>query len=197
MMKYDTMHPKKFKEKIMKKRKIKSGKNTTPTSFRLNTELKKKLEDTSKQKDTTVNKLVSGILEDHFAWDEFGSKLGLMIMLRSFYIRLMDSIDKEKIIELAKTVGKEDLKNLIIFTQGEITLETMVKETEKYFNKINVLYKIGIKDDKLSFIVENKLGTNWPYYVVSIINSILLEIGYKIVNQKYDKKSFSFEITKK
>ena len=180
----------------MKKNQTKSVENTTPTSFRLNTELKKKLEDASKQKDTTVNKLVSGILEDHFAWDEFGSKLGLMIMLRSFYIRLMDSIDKEKIIELAKTVGKEDLKNLIIFTQGEITLDTMVKETEKYFNKINVLYKIGTNDDKLSFIVENNLGTNWPYYVVSIIKSILLEIGYKIVNAKYEKKSFSFEITK-
>ncbi|MGQ0795527.1 MAG: hypothetical protein ACT4N5_05005 [Nitrosopumilaceae archaeon] len=159
--------------------------------------MKKKLENTSKENDITVNKLITGILEDHFAWDEFGSKLGLMIMLRSFYMELMDLIDRDKIKELAQTVGKEDLKALITFVHGRITINSVVKETEMYFKKIHVAYRLINRNDKLTLIVENNLGNNWPYYVVSTLNSILLEIGYKIVSAKYEKKSFSFEIIKK
>ena len=188
---------KKHLVKSMKKINTNQGQSSVITSFRLNSELKKKLENTSKLKDITVNKLISGILEDHFAWDEFGSKLGLMIMLRSFYIELMDLLDKEKIIELAQTVGKEDLKALINFVHGKITLDSLVQETGMYFKKIHVAFKLTSNNDKLSYIVENNLGTNWPYYVVSILNAVLLEIGYKVANAKHEKKCFSFEIVKK
>jgi hypothetical protein len=191
-------HPvKKHLEKSMKKINTDEGHSSVITSFRLNSELKKKLENTSKLKDITVNKLITGILEDHFAWDEFGSKLGLMIMLRSFYVELMDLLDKEKIIELAQTVGKDDLKALISFVHGKVTLDSLVKETEMYFKKIHVAFKLTNNNDKLSYIVENNLGINWPYYVVSILNAVLLEIGYKVANAKYEKRSFSFEIVKK
>jgi predicted DNA-binding ribbon-helix-helix protein len=190
-------YAKKSFERSTKKIIVNDGQNSVITSFRLHSDLKKKLENTSKQNDTTVNKLITGILEDHFAWDEFGSKLGLMIMLRSFYIELMDLIDRDKIKELAQTVGKEDLKTLITFVHGRITIDSVVKETEMYFKKIHAAYRFTNRDNKLTFIVENNLGNNWPYYVVSILNSILLEIGYKIAYSKYEKKSFSFEIIKK
>ena len=168
-----------------------------PTSFRLKPEIRKKLDESSIRNDIATNKLVNDILEDHFAWDEFGSKLGLMIMLRSFYIGLMDSMDRDTIIELAQTAGKEDLKILIQFVHGKITLDSIMKEMEMYFKKIKVTSKKIVTDKKIEYLVKNDLGLNWPYYVVTIINSVLLDIGYKVYNTKYEKKCFTFQITKK
>lgn len=167
-----------------------------PTSFRLKPVLKRKLDDACNRDATTSNRLVNDIIEDYFAWNEFGSKLGLMIMLRSFYIGLMDSIDRNTILELARTVGKEDLKTLIRFVHGKVTLDTIIKETEMYFKKIKVTYKLTDTDNTIEYLVKNDLGMNWPYYVVAIIDSVLLDVGYKVNKTKYDKKCFTFQIIK-
>ena len=181
---------------MIKKSKL-SLEKSEPTSFRLKPEIRKKLDESSIRNDIATNKLVNDILEDHFAWNEFGSKLGLMIMLRSFYIGLMDSMDRDTIIELAQTAGKEDLKILIQFVHGKITLDSIMKEMEMYFKKIKVTSKKIVTDKKIEYLVKNDLGLNWPYYVVTIINSVLLDIGYKVYNTKYEKKCFTFQITKK
>lgn len=174
-----------------------SQEKSVPTSFRLRSDIKKKLEEVSEQNGIAASKLVNEIMEDYFAWNEYGSKLGLMVMLRSFYTGLMDSIDRKTVIALAKTRGKEDLKTFIQFVYGKITLDTVVKELEMYFKKTKVAYKLTMTNKKIEFLVKNELGLNWPYYVVTIINSVLLEIGYKITGEKYSEKCFSFQIVKK
>jgi hypothetical protein len=40
------------------------------------------------------------------------------------------------------------------------------------------------------------LGENWPLLIVGEMNAILNEVGYRILNEEYNKLGFSFEIVK-
>ena len=61
---------------------------------------------------------------------------------------------------------------------------------------MNVQYREIEVNGKNKIIIQHDLGKNWPFLIIGQMNSILNEIGYKIMNEEYNKQGFSFEIIK-
>jgi hypothetical protein len=59
---------------------------------------------------------------------------------------------------------------------------------------MNVQFRILSSDGKSKIIIQHDLGKNWPYLIVTQMNTILNEVGCRIINDEYNKNGFSFEI---
>ncbi len=59
---------------------------------------------------------------------------------------------------------------------------------------MNVQFRILPSDDKSKIIIQHDLGKNWPYLIVTQMNTVLNDVGHRIVNDEYNKSAFSFEI---
>ena len=61
---------------------------------------------------------------------------------------------------------------------------------------MNVQYREMQVNGKNKIIIQHDLGNNWPFFIIGQMNSILNEVGYRILNDEYNKQGFSFEIAK-
>ena len=59
---------------------------------------------------------------------------------------------------------------------------------------MNVQYRMIPFEDKNKIIIQHDLGKNWPHLVVTQMNTALNEVGYRVINDEYNKSGFSFEI---
>ena len=50
------------------------------------------------------------------------------------------------------------------------------------------------KDGIEKIIIQHDLGKNWPHLLVAELNELLNELGYRVINDQYNKRGFSFEI---
>ncbi len=61
---------------------------------------------------------------------------------------------------------------------------------------MNVQFRTISSDGKNKIIIQHDLGKNWPHLIVTQMNIILNDVGYRIINDEYNKSGFSFEISK-
>jgi RimJ/RimL family protein N-acetyltransferase len=61
---------------------------------------------------------------------------------------------------------------------------------------MNVQFRLITLNNTIKIIIQHDLGKNWPFFIITQMNSILNEIGYRIINEDYNNQGFSFEIVK-
>jgi hypothetical protein len=61
---------------------------------------------------------------------------------------------------------------------------------------MNVQFRLIRINNTTKIIIQHDLGKNWPFFIVTQMNSILNEIGHRIINDDYNSQGFSFEIVK-
>ncbi len=59
---------------------------------------------------------------------------------------------------------------------------------------MNVQFRTISSDGKNKIIIQHDLGKNWTHLIVTQMNTILNDVGYRIINDEYNKSGFSFEI---
>ncbi len=165
-------------------------------SIRINPELKKKLQKESGDKDTNLNSLVNLILMNHISCETNYDDMGVAMIFRPVLRDMLDSVDKEKIIKISETTGKAELIKLQNYIYGRLDIKTLLIETERYLQKMNVKFKKFEEAQGTRYVVQHDLGKNWPYYLVYIVGSVLEEIGYRMTNKKFEKEFFTFTVEK-
>ena len=165
-------------------------------SIRINPELKKKLQKESGAKDTNLNSLINSILIDHISCEINYADLGVAMMFRSVFKDVFDAVDKEKIIKISETTGKAELIKLQNYVYGSLDIETLLIETERYLQKMNVKFNKFKEVQGTRYFVQHDLGKNWPYYLVHTVGPVLEEVGYRMTDKKFEEGLFSFTVEK-
>lgn len=181
-------------EEILAEQGYKILKKTDIISIRIDPELNSKLHEKSEEQKISLNTLINHLLEKQISWNELTEELGWIIGFRSTFREIMDSISKEKIIKIAVNFGTTDLKNAINYFYGEITLDFILDLFKKKFQSMNVHFREVSGNGSKKIIIQHDLGENWPYLIVTEMNGLLNEIGYRIINDEYNRSGFSFEI---
>ena len=171
-------------------------KKTDNISIRIDSDLSNKLHEKCIEQKISLNTLINHILEKQVNWNELITELGWIPMYRSTFRDLVDSIPKEKIEKIAETTGTSDVKNALNYMYGYITLDSILDLFKKRFLSMNVQYRAMEIKGKNKIIIQHDLGKNWPHFTVALMNAILNENGYRIINDEYNNQGFSFEIVK-
>ena len=171
-------------------------KKTDNVSIRIDSDLSNKLHEKCIEQKISLNTLINHLLEKQVNWNELTSELGWVSMFRSTFIELSDSVSKDKIEKIAETTGTSDLKNSLNYIYGYIGLDSILDLFKKRCLSMNVQYRKINLNGKNKIIIQHDLGENWPYFIVGQMNTILNEIGHRVLNEQYNNKGFSFEIVK-
>ena len=169
-------------------------KKTDIISIRIDSKLGELLRNKSSEQKISLNTLINHLLEKQLSWNEITNEIGWVSMFRATFREIMDMISKEKAIKIGQTTGKNDLRNSLNYFYGRIDLESILDLMKKRFQNMNIQSRRISKNGKEMIIVHHDLGKSWPYLVVSELNELLNEVGYRVINEEYNKQGFSFEI---
>jgi len=169
---------------------------TDNVSIRIDSDLSSKLHEKCVEQKISLNTLINHLLEKQVNWNELTSEMGWVSMFRSTFRELMDSNSKEKIQKIAETTSTTDLKNSLNYFYGYVNLETILDLFKKRCQNMNVQFRLITINNTIKIIIQHDLGKNWPFFIISQMNSILNEIEYRIINDDYNNQGFSFEIVK-
>ncbi len=171
-------------------------KKTDNVSIRIDSDLRNKLHEKCSEQKISLNTLINHLLEKQVNWNELTDELGWVSMFRSTFKELMEQSPTEKIQEIAKKSADSDLKNSLNYFYGYINLESVLDMFKKRCQSMNVKFRVIPINGNNRIIINHDLGKNWPHFVIAQMTSVLNEIGYRIINDDYNKQGFSFEISK-
>jgi hypothetical protein len=171
-------------------------KKTDNVSIRIDSELSSKLHEKCLEQKISLNTLINHLLDKQVNWHELTTEMGWIPMFRSTFTEITDSIPKDKIEKIAETTGSSDLKNSLNYVYGYVELDSILDLFKKRCTSMNVQYREIEVNGKNKIIIQHDLGKNWPIFIIGQMNTILNEIGYRIINEEYNKQGFSFEIIK-
>lgn len=169
---------------------------TDNISIRIDSDLSNKLHEKCVEQKISLNTLINHLLEKQVNWNELTNEMGWISMFRSTFRELMDSNSKEKIQKIAETTGTVDLKNSLNYFYGYINLDSVLDLFKKRCQNMNVQFRLIPINNTIKIIIQHDLGKNWPFFIITQMNSILNELGYRITNEDYNNQGFSFEIIK-
>lgn len=169
-------------------------KKTDNVSIRIDSKLSNKLHEKCAEQKISLNTLINHILEKQVNWNDLAYEMGWITIFRSTFHELLDSVSKETIQKIALSTGSTELKNSLNYFYGHISLDSILDLFKKRFQSMNIQFRILSSDDKSKIIIKHDLGKNWPYLIVTQMNTILNDVGYRVINDEYNKSGFSFEI---
>ncbi|MCV0392360.1 MAG: hypothetical protein K5790_03580 [Nitrosopumilus sp.] len=169
-------------------------KKTDNVSIRIDSELSNKLHEKCIEQKISLNTLINHILEKQVNWNDLGNEMGWITIFRSTFKDLLDSSSIESIQQIASSTGTNDFKNSLNYFYGNISLETILDLFKKRLQSMNIQFRMIESDGSKKIIIQHDLGKNWPYLVVTQMNTVLNDVGHRIINDQYNKSGFSFEI---
>jgi hypothetical protein len=169
-------------------------KKTDNVSIRIDSKLSSRLHEKCEEQKISLNTLINHILEKQVNWNDLASEMGWITIFRSTFCELLDSASKDTVQKIATSAGNTDLKNSLNYFYGHISLDSILDLYKKRFQSMNVKFRLLSSDGKSKIIIQHDLGKNWPYLIVTQMSTVLNDVGYRIVNDEYNKNGFSFEI---
>jgi len=169
-------------------------KKTDNISIRIDSKLSDKLHEKCKEQKISLNTLINHILEKQVNWNDLAHEMGWITIFRSTFRELLDSVSKDDVQKIASSTGSTDLKNSLNYFYGHVSLDSILDLFKKRFQSMNVQFRTISTDGKNRIIIQHDLGKNWPYLIVTQMNTILNDVGFRIFNDEYNKSGFSFEI---
>jgi len=169
-------------------------KKTNIISIRMDSNLSDRLHKKSEEQKVSLNTLINNMLDKQVHWYDLTNEIGWVNIFRDTFKELLDSISKEKAIKIGQTVGKDDLQNSINYFYGKVDLNTVLDLLKRRFQTMKIQFRQISQNGAEKIIIQHDLGKNWPHLIVSELNELLNEIGYRIINDEYNKRGFSFQI---
>ena len=169
-------------------------KKTENVSIRIDSKLSNKLHEKCEEQKISLNTLINHILEKQVNWTELTSEMGWITIFRSTFRELLDSASKDTVQKIASSTGNIELKNSLNYFYGNVRLDSVLDLFKKRFQDMNIQFRTLSSDGKSKIIIQHDLGKNWPHLIVTQMNTVLNDVGYRIINDEYNKDGFSFEI---
>ena len=176
------------KERILKK--------TDNISIRIDSNLRNKLNEKCQERKISLNTLINHLLEKQVNWNELTDEMGWVSMFRTTFKELMEQSPTKKIEEIGKRTADSDLKNSLNYFYGIVNVDSILDMFKKRCQSMNVKFRVIPINGNNKIVIHHDLGKNWPHFVIAQMNTILNEIGYRIINDEYNKHGFSFEIAR-
>ena len=165
-------------------------KETVTMTFRIDKDVFNKLHLESESHGISFNSLLNSILKDYVEWNIFQPQAGMIPVVKPVLVAVFAKMSKDEIIDLAKRIAKDAIKDVCLFMTGKGDLDSFLSWIELRVKKCGAEICYGTKnldnnqsssnDDDYALIIKHDLGENWSLY-----NKILLE---SIFNQAFEKR---------
>ncbi len=168
---------------------VRSSKKSSTITFRLDEGTINKLRNLSRVQEVSTNTLVNQALRRFIEWDSYLPKSGFVLLTRPVLKKILDNLDEKFIVELASTIGKEEIEDIVLFMRGKVDLNSFLSWYETMMLNSSVQTSHIIDEGIHSMVLKHDLGKNWALYQKTILELLFKEVLHNNVEIEYDKNT--------
>src|SRR5690242_17556996 len=102
------------------------SKKSVTVTFRISKDIMDKLNEEADINYTSLNSLINQILKRYVEWSRFDDKSSMIPIASSVLKELLEGLDKDQVIKLAKDKAKHSVYNLVLFMNGKADFDTLI-----------------------------------------------------------------------
>ncbi|MGY5148037.1 MAG: hypothetical protein ACW9W4_08570 [Candidatus Nitrosopumilus sp. bin_7KS] len=171
-------------------------KKTSVVSIRINDDEKKALEIEGDLTGITLNALVDKIISRHIRWDRFSREIDSVSINKKTLTVLLNSIEPVKLDEICKMNPMISMKDAILFSKGEFTIDNFLSVFDMWLDTSNISYRHISNSGFDRYIIKHELGHNFSVFLNSLVEKILNELKISLTNIDSNTNHISFEINR-
>lgn len=150
-------------------------------SFRLPRNISHKLQQEAKQKEISLDTLMTQIAKQHTEWYVNASQFGFISVRKSLIMKLLDEIrDDEKIKEIAREVARASRDTLLLLKeQYNIPMKSTLDFIESWIKEAGYPYIhdiSGVDQNIHHFVIHQDIGLKWSLYLSEILRNLFEEL---------------------
>jgi short-subunit dehydrogenase len=125
----------------------------------------------------------------------YESKVGLISMLKPVVAVLFKKTNKQEIIDLATTVGKNSTNDAALFMKNKMDIDSFLSWLDVRMKNSSVEVSHSIEGSTHTYILKHDLGENYSLFYKTILESIFNEILGKHIDCSYSDRILSFMVS--
>ena len=150
---------------------------TTSLTTRLDVDTVRELEDEANRTGIALGNLAKQILTNYARWDKFVSKAGMIPVAKGVIAEAFDRLGEDDVVRLATSVGKNALRDIIVFMKGKVDLDSVFSWMELWLKRNSTAgFSHVIEDGLHTCIMKHNLGLKWSIYHKVVLELMLKEI---------------------
>ncbi len=174
---------------------LRNSKKSSTITFRLEENTINKLRNLSRTEEVSTNTLVNRALRRFIDWDSYVPRSGFVLLTRPVLKKILDNLDEKFIVEIASTIGKEEIQDLLLFMRGKVDFDSFLSWYETMMLNSSVQTSHLIDDGIHSMVLKHDLGKNWALYQKTILELFFNEVLHKNAEIEYDKNTIRMAFT--
>jgi hypothetical protein len=150
---------------------------TTNITTRIDGDTLRELQDEANSSGIALSSLTKQILTNYAKWDRFASKAGVIPVAKGVISEAFDRLSEEEVVQLATSVGKNALSDIILFMKGKIDLDSLFSWLELWLKRNSTAgFSYVVKNGIHTCIMKHNLGSKWSLYHKTVLQLMLEEI---------------------
>jgi hypothetical protein len=151
---------------------------TIPKSFRIDESASAAVEKEALTLNVSTNTLVNQILKQFAEFDRFARKINTVKLSSSVFRSILEQIEPDKVIEVAKAAGSSIPQAFAISKKGRVETDSLldyVRSSAMYAH----LYEFNeaVDSQRRLITLVHDFGLNWSIFLVHYITAMFQQIG--------------------
>jgi len=169
-----------------------SSKKTSTITFRIDREYEQVLREEAETKRVSLNTLANQIFEDYVEWQRYMEKFGTIVMSKDAFKLVLDSLDEQKLSNLAVKIAEKAPKEFILFKWKDLNTDTFVKFVRMYFEHCGYgQYDLARKEGENTFSIRHDLGRKGSLFLKTFLETAVQSTLGKSCNSKITENSLT------
>lgn len=168
---------------------------TYPVTFRLPSKLVGDLKKESENLQISLSTFARQVFDRYVTWEKPCNEVGLIPMARSFLKEVLRSLPDERIKKIARNASKDTLRELILISKGEFTLDCFIPVFNEWLRASLMAHRYEYDGRDHHYVIHHDLGRKWSLYLSELLNSIIKELTKKEPEIKVRKYSLIFHVS--
>jgi hypothetical protein len=153
------------------------NKPSKAVTFRVPSDKLDQLQRVSETNNISRNTLVNQIIDSYLNWHSTAASAKLYYLPKSFLIKLLNELDEEELIDLARETAKNDLVDISLFLKGGFNITSISNITETWLKIAQMPYRFEIDGDSCKIIIEHDMGLKYSR-LIKEVSTYLLEVVF-------------------
>ncbi len=168
---------------------VNGSKKTSTITFRLDDDTIHKLRGLSRMQEVSTNTLVNQALKRFIDWDVYLPRSGFVILSKPVLAKLFDNLDEKFVVDIASTIGREGIEDIVLFMRGKVELNSFISWYETLMINSSVQISHLVDNGFHTMVLKHDLGNNWSLYQKTILELIFRELFQKKIELECDKNT--------
>ena len=149
-------------------------KKTSTITFRIDEEYGNRLRKEAEEKRISMNTLANQIFGEHVEFDQFMKKFGMIEMSKGSFKDLLSSLEENKIINFAKSIGSKEPKDFILFKWKELTPDSVSDFIKMYFERCGYgMCDMQVSDKTSNVSIHHDFGKKGSIFLKAFLEAIV------------------------